>query len=129
MINTTKDDACKPIVLSVTGIGVPEFIEPKVVKNDDDADNVIKRNKSQLYDRPDVVPTSRNGRGYLLKEVLRRVILNCIPTQPRLKNWTTAKTIIWLKKNGPPVEEHAVICQTFDRLKTVMREFYLHGKN
>ena len=127
-IESYYDDAdveCKPLTLILAGIGIPTFPKPKEIENITDVANVIKANKSMLYQKKDIIPTTRFAKPGLQKEVIRRSLLQNVDPLLRVKHWTLGKCTEWLQKTPPPEDEHDSIIDSFNRLKTFMREHYL----
>ena len=68
---------------------MPNFSSPKDIENEEAIDQVTKRNaKSALFNKTEVLPTTRNAKPYLQKEVIRHAILKEIDLTPRVGTCT-----------------------------------------
>lgn len=119
-----EEPPCHPIVLTTAGIGVPEFPNPEELDQVETIQRVIKRNKSQLFDKSKVLTNLKSAKPYLQKEVIRRSKLNNNTSHPAVKSWTCATLINWLKENPPPESEHDDIKECFNKLKGMMDDHY-----
>lgn len=87
----------------MAGIGVAEFPEPEEIEKLPEIADIIRRNKSQLYDKSDIIPTLKKAKTNLQKEIIRCSTLLDSSPLPRIKGWTCGKCIAWLKDNPLPL--------------------------
>ena len=119
------DDICKPVILTVMGIGVEGFLDPDENEHIVDVKRVIQRNKSTMFNNSEILPNKRTLLPYLKEEVVRYAKLISSATIPKPKGWTSARCIGWLKNNLPLEIENDVILKAFRLLRLSLREHYL----
>ena len=81
------DDLCKPVILTVMGIGVEGFPDPDKIEHIVDVKRVIQRNKSTMFNNSEILPNKRTSLPYLKKEVVRCVKLTSSAIILRPKGW------------------------------------------
>jgi len=118
------DEEQKPITLTAMGLGVEGFPD---VEKDEDIIKATSRNKGSLFNKSDIVPSSRNAKPYLYKEIIRRKIIDGTPSQnhPKVGNWPVKKSVEWLQKNPPCGIEHEQILEFWNILIDRIRSHYL----
>ncbi|KAL7547907.1 hypothetical protein ACHAWF_011177 [Thalassiosira exigua] len=123
MLYDPDDDGGSPIVLTVMGLGVPEFPD---VEEHPDVKKAIQRNKGGIFVRSEIMPSCNKAKPYLRKEIIRRQIIEGVPAKkrPRCKHWKIPQCIKWLREHAPATGEHELILEWWKRLLERMQAHY-----
>jgi hypothetical protein len=102
------------------------------VRKDADVAEVIKDNKSKMFNPSDIFPDTRRGKAALQKELARRTAVMSPGEHeriPRCENYTIPQLIAELEKCPHEEADREYIAEYWTGFKAELRDYYLYTSN